>query len=732
MSTIKRSFSNLLGTSIALILATAAGTVSAQEAALEEVIVTAQRRAEDLQDVGLSVLALSADDIAERGMTDMTSVVQQTPGLGMIQFSPAVTIFSLRGVSQASYLDHLEGPVAAYLDDSYLAANGAVSGSMFDMERIEVLRGPQGTLFGRNATGGLIHFVTKKPTATPEGYFRLTAADYSEFGAEGAMGGAIAGDLLGRLSFAYKSADGYIKDTAGPTAPEQKNYALRGQLSDHFGENTDVLLSLRYSRNPHEVSDGYMARAAVPNEDGLGTFIGPNDDPWGTCAGCNIVGYQYNSLESRKRTTVNKGDFDRTIRGASLTVTSSIGNVDVTSVTDYSNMSKNWQERTDPSPLPALTYFITGQKYDQFSQELRFNGTAGNLQWVGGLYYLDMSSDNDQRSTGELFGFDYANVYTQDTRSESIFGQADYEFSDRWSMTLGARFSFDQKSIDFALYDLLAGDTLGVYNKKTNSTADRDFNGFSGRAALNFKPSDDVLLYASINRGYKGGNWSPPIFPPFDETALPHDSEELTSYEFGVKSTLANGRVRLNGGVFYYDYKDYQAYTLYLGTGRIVNRDATLKGAEIEFAAVPIDGLTVELNYAYLDSEVEGITLPLGRDVNSEMPMSPESAVTGLLRYEWSAFGGTLALQADGKYETQQYFTTFNAPVDRVPSRLIANARASYAFDVGASSLEVALFARNVTDELYAVYEADVSALGFAQITLAPPRVIGGEVTVRF
>jgi iron complex outermembrane receptor protein len=730
---LQRNFQSLLSMSIALTLTSAASVVVAQEAGLEEVIVTAQRRAEDLQRVGLSVLAFTSDDIAQRGMRDMTSIVQQTPGLGMIQFSPAVTIFSLRGVSQASYLDNLEGPIAVYLDESYLAANGAVSGSMFDMERVEVLRGPQGTLFGRNATGGLIRFITKKPSATPDGYVRLTAAEYSEFGAEGAVGGAIAGDLLGRLSFAYQSSDGFIDDTAGPSAPEQGNYSLRGQLADHFGENTDVLLSLRYSRNPNEVADGYMARAAIPNvEDGTGTFVRPNEDAWGTCPGCNIVGYTYPDLEGRKRTTVGNGNFDRTIRGAALTITSSIADIDITSVTDFSNMSKTWRERTDPSPIPVIDVYQTGQDFEQFSQEIRLNGTVGDLQWVGGVYFLDINTENTQRNIGQLFGFDYANEFEQDTSSQSIFGQVDYAFSDRWSATLGARFSFDQKSIDLKLYDLIAGEAIGIYNPQTNNKADRDFDGFSGRAALNFQATDDVLVYASINQGYKGGNWSIPIFPPFDADALPHDAEELISYETGVKSTLADGRVRLNGGVFYYDYKDYQAFTLFDYVGRIVNTDATLKGAEIELAMAPIDGLTVELNYAYLDSEVKDLTMPSGRVTDRKMPMAPESALNGLVRYEWSAFGGTLALQADGKYETDQYFTTFNAPVEYIPSRFVGNARASYAFEAGPSDVEVAFFVRNFTDELYALYTADVSALGFAQITLAPPRVMGGEVTVRF
>lgn len=733
MSTCQRALSRILSAAIGLALCGAQPALAADDSALEEVMVTAQKRSQDLQEVPLSIVALSSNDINERGMTDMTAIVQQTPGLGMIQFSPSVTVLSLRGVSQAAYLDHLEGPIAVYLDDSYVASNGAIAGSMFDMERIEVLRGPQGTLFGRNATGGLVHFVTKKPTEAAGGYLRLTGAEYSEFGVEGAYGGALGGDLLGRISYAYNHVGGYIKDTNGPDTPQQKNYAVRGQLSRRFGEDTEVLLSLRYSRNPHETADGYMGVASAPDADGLGVLVGPNENPWGTCNGCSLVGYTYPSLKGRERSTTGRGDFDRTVRGASLTITTTLGDANLTSVTDYGSLSKRWLERTDPAPFPVMDYFTTGQEYSQFSEELRVDGQVGKLQWVGGLYFLNMQSNNLQRTVGTAFGFDYLGTYQQDTRSEAVFGQVDYAFNDKWSMTLGGRASFDQKEMAIELQDVLAGASLGTYNKANSTTAKRDFNGFSGRLALNYQAAPDVLLYGSINRGYKGGNWTVPPFPPLVASTLPHGGEKLTSYEVGSKSTIADGRARLNTSAFYYDYKDYQAYTLVGGiAASVLNRPANVYGAEIELQAALSEGLTTELSYAYLHTKVDGITLPLGRTTSRQMPMSPKSSLNALVRYEWSALGGTLALQADGKYEAAQYFTTFNAPVDFVPSRFIANARASYTRKTESHSFEVALFARNLSDKLYMLYGADVSALGFQQYTLAPPRVFGASFMFNF
>ena len=178
------------------------------------------------------------------------SIVQQVPGLEMAQYSPVVTNIAIRGVSQTSYADQLERHrrVRRY---EYVAANGALSGALFDVNRVEVLRGPQGTLFGRNATGGLVQYITNKPTETPDGYFSTTGEQYGGVNAQGAFGGPISGDLLGRVAFAYNRANGYLVDSTGPTTPQQNNYAIRGQLAETFGGDTHALLTVHYSRNPH-------------------------------------------------------------------------------------------------------------------------------------------------------------------------------------------------------------------------------------------------------------------------------------------------------------------------------------------------------------------------------------------------------------------------------------------------------------------------------------------------
>jgi len=650
----------------------------------------------------------------------------------MFQYSPVVTNIGIRGVSQTSYADQLEAPIAVYIDDEYVAANGAIAGSLFDMDRIEVLRGPQGTLFGRNATGGLVHYVTNKPTETPDGYFSTTGAKYGEVNVQGAFGGPIVGDLLGRLAFSYNRADGYLVDSTGPTTPQQNNYALRGQLAQTFAGNIHALLTLHYSRDPHEATDAYVGYAAVPNAQGLGTFVGPAQNPYGTCPGCNLVGYRYPSPSTYERSTVGPHDFNRTVRGAGLTITSALGAANLTVISDYYTMNKGYAETSDPSPIPVLEYF-TNQYLTQFSQEVRLDGQAGNLRWVGGVYYLDLRSNDFENLPIPPFSLDYQDTFEQRTHSEAAFGQLEYAFTNQLSGILGGRYSFDQKEFDAVNTENVAPETIVIYNPTTFPSAKRDFDGFSGKAELDYRLMKDVLVYGSVNRGYKGGNWNPPLSGvPVATATIPHNAEKLTSYELGEKITWGGGKIRLNGDVFYYDYKDYQAYSLQLGVPTIFNRNAYLYGGEIDIAAVPVRGLTAQLGYAGLHTNVADVTLPSGAVLDRRMPMAPQASATSLLRYEWPALGGTLALQGDGKYDSAQYFTTFNAPVELDRARFIGNVRAFYTYKASQYSWELSAFVRNVTDKLYFSYGADISSLGFAQYTLAPPRVAGATVSVRY
>jgi iron complex outermembrane receptor protein len=716
---------------LSLVAGITAAAADESEDRLADIIVTAQKREQNVQDVGTSIEVLSGKDILERGMTNQTDIVEQMPGVEMIQFSPVVVNLSIRGVSQSSYSDHLEAPIAVYVDGAYVAANGAISGSLFDIDRIEVLRGPQGTLFGRNATGGLVQYVTHKPTAEPDAFFSVTGGSFGEGIAQGAVGGPISGDLLGRLSFSYNHFDGYLKDTNGPTTPQQHSYALRAQLAETFGE-THVLLSIHDSRDPREAVDSYIGVAAVPNAQGLGAPVGADQNPYGTCPGCNLVGYRYPPAAGYLRTTDGPHDFNRTVRGATLTITSSVlGGATLTSVTDYYRMNKAYAETSDPSPIPVNEYF-SDQNFSQFSQETRLDGQTGHLHWDTGLYYLDFHSDNLQVAPTPAFDLGYANSYEQSTRSEAGFGQLEYAFTHQLSATLGGRYSFDQKQIDQVDVDTVTQQTAYIYNPATDPDAHHDFDGFSGKAELDYRPMEDVLLYGSVNRGYKGGNWNIFLYPPFVPSSGLHNAEKLTSYELGEKTTFADGRIRLNADVFYYDYKGYQAYFLQSDVINVFNRNASLYGGELDITAVPVRGLTAQLGYAGLNTNVADVTLPSGEVADRRMPMAPKASVTSLLRYEWPAFDGTLALQGDGKYDSVEYYTTFNAPVERDAAKFVGNVSTSYTHTAGQYTWKATVFVRNVTERLYSLYQADLSSLGYEQYTLAPPRTYGATVSLNF
>src|SRR5271166_453259 len=211
---------------------------------LEEIIVTAQRREQNLQDVGTSVTAFDASSLERLGLKDVTDIVGQTPGMQFNQYSATVTVYNLRGVSQNDFSDHQEAPIAVYSDDAYIANTGALAGSLFDLQRVEVLRGPQGTLFGRNATGGLIQYVSKQPTDDPEGYVEVTVGNYGLIQTEGAVGGALSDRVDTRLSFSTSDRDGYITNRIGASINNQKQYAGRLQFKIKPSDDGEILIKL--------------------------------------------------------------------------------------------------------------------------------------------------------------------------------------------------------------------------------------------------------------------------------------------------------------------------------------------------------------------------------------------------------------------------------------------------------------------------------------------------------
>lgn len=698
---------------------------AASPATLEELVVSASRREQNLQEVGTSIAVFSADELKTLAATDLTGIATRTPALQFNAFAPAVTVFNIRGVSQNDYGQHQEAPIAVYSDDSYLSAVGSVGVQMFDLAGIEVVRGPQGTLFGRNATGGLIHMITAKPTSTPEGYFSATVGSYDQLNTEGALSGPLSGTVRGRVSFATNYNEGYLTNRLGPDAGNSNNYALRLQLETDISADGKLLLSARGARNNAERYGNYTWRAAYPGTYGQGTLLPPNEDFWGTCAGCDALGYRNPSSDPYNQAYDTTPDYERTIYGAAATLTWNLPFATLVSVTDYSRLTQDYTEDTDASPNPVFIYNPTQTQY-QYSQELRLTGTSGGLNWTTGLFYLNIDNDSDVFShtpplTAEA-------LYDTSTRSWAVFGQVDYTFNPQWTVIAGLRYSSDRKEENYVLR--FTGEPDIVFNTSTDpSAARRTFDGVSAKLELDYKPTDWLLTYVSYNRGIKGGGHLAPTYPPVDMSMFTFDTEVLTDYEAGFKLTGLDGRLTLNAGAFYYDYRDYQLFSYFNFAATITNHDAISKGGEIELVAMPVDGLTLRLGTSFLRTNVEDVVMPDSVTVrDTVMPQAPENSSTLLVRYEFPVAQGTMSLQTDWKHDSSQYFTAVNNPVEFQDSVTYGNVRVGYRF--GEDRWEVGAFINNVSDERYSLFRSDFSGVGINEDVLARPRWYG--VTVRY
>ena len=703
---------------------------AAGEAVAGEIVVTAQKRAQNLQDVATPVSALGADSLKALGRQDATALAGQLPSLQVNSYSPTTVVFNIRGVSQNDFADSQEAPIAFYNDEVYVASLGSISGQTFDLERVEMLRGPQGTLFGRNATGGLVQVITAKPTRSLAGFGTLTFGSYGQVATEGAISGPLGEHVRARLSFTSDHHGGYIKNRIGPDLGNSKFYGLRGQVQADLSERGTLTLKGQWLRNDNERSGGlYSFVAAKPNADGLGEAVAPNEDFFGSGPGADPFGYAEPDDDPFTGSYDRIGSFARTVYSFTGRYEHKFDDFTLTSITDYQRLTKNYGEDTDMSPNPIFNYDV-GQKLYQLSQEIRLNGNSGPLTWLAGAFAMHITSDNDYQITspaGVLPRQNYGGRLTTD--NWAIFGQAEYALLPQLTFTLGGRFSSDLKKLRFT--HATDGVRDFTFNPASDPTLARQrFNDWSGKAQIEYRPDDGILLYAGVSRGTKSGGFGTQAFTPIVASSLPFRSEILTSYEGGAKLTMFGRSTTLNLAGFHYDYKDYQAFISVGLSLFIVNRPATVNGFEAELNSRPIDGLNLRLFATWLDTNIKDVTLPSGRVTDRVLPQAPEFSLGGSLRYEFPAGPGKLALQTDWKYDSSQYFSTLNAPIDRERSRAVGNMRASYTLDGGA--WEFAVFANNVADRRYRIYDLDLSlGLGDANQSYARPRWIGGSVTYR-
>lgn len=708
---------NVLKNSVAIAaMGIGLSSVASAQALLEEIMVTAQKREQSLADVGIAISAYSGEQIRALGFTELTDITLQVPNLQVLTTPGLPAVFNIRGVSQNDFADHLEAPVAVFMDEVYQSGLPALDTTLFDVERIEVLRGPQGTLFGRNATGGLIHYVSKRPTEEFGGSASLTLGQYSQIRTEGAINLPISSKVLTRFSFATNNHDGWVENRVGKDLHDVSSYGYRAQVKLLPSDNFDLLLALRGANN-NDTTAGFQHDALTTDADGLGIAVPDNVDVYGTCAGCDPRGYRDDDGDVHAVEHDKLGMFKLDLVGGTATANLRLGETTLTSITDYYTYDKVYESDSDASPFDIARY-DTVQDFKQFSQELRLAGSNERLNWVGGFYYLDIEAQQDQ--TAAAFGAFFSSPsWEVTTKSWAIFGQVDYKFAERWFITIGGRYTEDNKEMQYVRTDNFGGED--IFNADLYpDLAKKDYNNYSAKASLNWEPTEDVLAYLSFTRGHKGGSFAGPIFPPVVPESLPHDEEVIYSYEAGIKGSGFGGRMRYNAAIFYYDYNDYQAFSFANLVQAIYNVDAQVYGLEGEIQTNPIKNLDLSLGVTLLDAKAKDVELPSGRIADRNLPMSPDFSINGIARYGVPVAEGLVYAQFDFKYLDDFNFYVLNQPAMQEKGYFLGNVRVGYTSDDGKWGIVAAI--RNVTDTNYRIYANDISVLGHSLNNYGAPR----------
>lgn len=705
---------------------------------VDEIIVTARRQSERLQDVPSAVTAFSSETLYRNQTQTLGDLQAYVPNLSLHVGDASNAVIYLRGVGQVDSISFNDPGVGVYLDDVYL---GRVQGSFLevvDPQQIEVLRGPQGTLYGRNTIGGAIKFTSEKPSATPEGYVAGGIGSFDERRLRARLSGPLGSDqLLGSIAVASSSRDGYTENLNDGQSDGDKDLiagraTLLYQPNDRFSANLTIDASRNAperSRSPHRETPIYSLRTG-----GLRPVIA---DPY-------TVDVTYNDLE-RLETS-----------GVALTLTYDAGPFTFKSISAYREMDYRTHLDLDSSPDQSFGIYAF-EDQDQTSQELQVLYRGERLSAVGGLFYF---KENDATFGGAVapeffvdigfifpFPLNSAGLRLSDNESIAAYGQLDYELTDRASLTLGVRYTHETKFTDnrgeFFLpavaptaedMERLFGQGAGY--GASGYQAEESWDSFTPRIALNYKVSDDVLAYVSAAQGFKSGGFNGRV------TTSPQsfDPETLWSYEAGLKSDLYEGRVRLNLAAFFQDYTDLQLSRFAADpvTGDFTSvfdnaGGAEFYGLEAELAIQMSEALRFDGSLAFLHSEyteyIDG-----GVDISDQRELVNAPKVSGRagLAYDLSLDDmGELSFSGGASYRSKTYLTVSSSEVLAQDAHWLVDA--SVLFTPRDADWTVLLSGKNLGDEAYKEHAFDLSASPGVQLAYyGAPRTVSLDVRYRF
>ena len=704
---------------------TAGGEPSARTTQLDAITVTARKREETLQDVPVAVTAFTAEALDKMGVEDIGDLDTQVPNLTVYAARGSTSTITayIRGIGQADPLWGVDPGVGLYLDDVYIARPQGALLDVFDVERIEVLRGPQGTLYGKNTIGGAIKYVSRGLREETEGFASVTVGSFNRLDAKAAIGGAIGGEgsgLRGRVAVASLNRDGYGDNThTGQEVSDKEINAARVQLGAYAGDDFDVQFALDWMDDQSGVRGAKML-AANP----LAPASPPLDDRYDIRSGMKNIN-------------------DTTMKGGSIAVNwrpSEDWALKYVLAKRESDTETNIDFDTTPLPLVDVRAFYSDQ---QVSNELQANFDAGGrARGVMGVYWFDGDAGgqvlnyfwNPALATGltnPLFGDTQGYV---NTSSLAVYADWTFDLSDRLKLDVGARYTDEDKHA-VALNRFY---TSNQYETSWGTAANFDktvnFKNVSPKASLDYQFTADIMGYVSASRGFKSGGYNIRAnTTSVPRSGEPFDDEQVDSYEIGSKMAFLDQRAFLNLAYFYNRYKDIQlsvftSYTLPNGSqsffGDFTNAGkGTVQGVEVEYQFLPSEHWLISGNLAWLDAQYDEF-MSGGVNIADSQYFTNAPEFSGALNVEWRtalANGGDLSARVGYAYQSEVWPTTDLSPLIRQDGYGLLNAGVTWkASDAWTFSLQ----GSNLTDEEYRTTGYNIAAYGVITGFYGPPREV--------
>jgi iron complex outermembrane receptor protein len=797
----------------------------AEGMSLEEVVVTAQRREQSLQDTPISITAFTTDKLTELGIRDLTQMADFAPNVS-IQTQPASNAHMgvrVRGVGSGEVSLLSDPKVGIYIDGVFLSRTTGAVFDIADLERIEVLRGPQGTLFGRNATGGAINVTTQKPTGELAVKIEGSVGNYGYSRIGGTVDLPSVANVAAKLTAFKVEKDGWADNNykGEPTGPLDKKY-----FGDKPGEEENKAYRLALRWTPMESLTVDYAYDKTDNEgvsapfqvtkvkDSLYNGFTETPTPFTFLGGELFQGMADLVGDPDKR----RDEFDLDsqgrefleVEGHNLTLAWELDNLTLKYILgDRETKTESWggadfdsgaftardlflgdfAGNSGPVPKSIFTAHNAGSTVEMTSHEFQIIGNFFNdrLIYTGGLYLYEdeVFQPNPQtyslpiefiladpaaaalRAQYDAFGycapetgsvctgtqvipFDPEDVgdpqmvdfeYGQKTDSMAVYGQASFDVTDALEMTLGLRYTEDEKEA------FLYNQNIPESSQDAPIRADDEWDNLSYLANLSYRINDDVNVYLRYATGYNSGG-----FPARASNAASFvdafEEEEAETWELGLKSEWLERTLRLNVAIFTNDFTDMQIDQFEAGTGgassRVVNAgSSTLQGVEVDMVWLPLQGLTIDANYGYLDASFDEYmarnpATDQLEDISSvtTMPQAPENSASLGVQYDFEPFSfGALSMRADVAYTDEFVFHPFQNQYNSADERTLVNGRISLSeipLGSDAGNLRLSLWGKNLTDEEYVDWGIDFSSFGFAGVVFGEPRTYGLDVVYSY